>query len=826
MPLYLRCHTLVWLVVACVAAAVVLPALLAKADPARLNEQPTPPPAPPTAPALSAAASATVAADFARVARPFLEQHCLECHDDTTQKGGVRLDTLAADFASPESVKRWTDVHDALASGEMPPKKKARPAKSDADRMLGFVAGGLTAADEARHRSAGRVVLRRLNRAEYENTVRDLLGVDVDVKDLLPEDTAALGFDNVAAALNVSPVLMERYLEAADVALDAAVNFGPAPAAQTWTVSASPDTTNPKDYRFNTGVTTLADGAFVFFNSGETPIVTDRFKAPAPGRYRFRVTAYAHQSPGRPVVMNILAGSFDQRNPKRRTIGFFDVPPTPDQPRVVEFVEPLPKRGTIKIMAAETGTKGVRANAAEYKGPGLAIARVEVEGPLHDTWPPPGHQRLFGDVDVKTAGEKDVEGLLAPFAARAFRRPVTREDVRPYVELAASQLREKVPFEAAVRAAAKAVLCSPDFLFLQERPGRLDDHALSARLSYFLWSSMPDEELTRVAASGTLARPEVLRQQSERMLKDSRAGAFTENFTGQWLGLRQIDFTTPDKKLYPEFDDQLQWSMLEETRRFFDAVLGGDLSLLAFVDSDFSYLNGRLARHYGIEGVSGNELRRTPLPPGSHRGGVLAHASVLKVTANGTTTSPVVRGAWVMRNIVGRPPKPPPPNVPAVEPDIRGASTIREQLEKHRSLGACASCHLKMDPPGNALERFDVIGGWRDNYRSLGDGKPLTITVDGRPTRLKVGPKVDPADRLADGRAFDDFDAFKKLLAADGDQVARCLTEKLITYATGAGVDFADRRVVDGILQNVRGRQYGFRSLVHEVVQSRAFLEK
>jgi hypothetical protein len=318
----------------------------------------------------------------------------------------------------------------------------------------------------------------------------------------------------------------------------------------------------------------------------------------------------------------------------------------------------------------------------------------------------------------------------------------------------------------------------------------------------------------------------VLRAQVERMLADPKAKRFVKNFLGQWLDLRLIDDTTPDKQLYPEFDELLQVSMIAETEGFFAELLGKDLGTSNFVDSDFAILNERLARHYGIEGVLGQELRRVPLPAGSHRGGLLAQAAVLKVTANGTNTSPVVRGAWVLENLLGQPVPPPPPDVPAVEPDIRGAVTIREQLAKHRQQASCATCHRKMDPAGFALENFDVIGGWREHYRSLAVGEKVRAKVDGLQVKYLEGRPVEAADELADGRRFADVDELKKLLLADRAQIARCVAGKLLTYATGGGPTFADRQAIDRIVERSQKSDFGLRTIVHEVVQSPAFLDK
>ena len=374
--------------------------------------------------------------------------------------------------------------------------------------------------------------------------------------------------------------------------------------------------------------------------------------------------------------------------------------------------------------------------------------------------------------------------------------------------------------------AFRAVITSPRFLFLEELPGHLDQWALASRLSYFLWSTLPDEELQKLAASGTLSQPAILRGQVERMLASPKAKAFVENFVGQWLDLRQIDFTQPDRKLYPEFDDILKAAMVGETHAFFAQMLHDDASVSNFIHSDFLMLNRCIAEHYKIDGVTGEEFRRVPLSAGSHRGGVLTQASVLKVTANGTFSSPVLRGAWVMRRLLGEPPDPPPADVPAFEPDTRGATSIRQQLAKHRSVASCASCHTHIDPPGFALENFDVIGGWRERYRSETGESSSDIFRGRRVWEYRLGPKVDASGELADGRKFQNIDEFKQLLLQREDQVARNLTRNLLTYATGAGIQFADRDVVETILARVKSQGGGLRTLVHEIVQSQSFQSK
>jgi hypothetical protein len=386
--------------------------------------------------------------------------------------------------------------------------------------------------------------------------------------------------------------------------------------------------------------------------------------------------------------------------------------------------------------------------------------------------------------------------------------------------------QHRASFQEAMLTAYQAVLCSPDFLFLRERSKALDDYALASRLSYFLWSSMPDEELFSLAAGGKLRDPVIRRQQVERMLDSPKSHEFTRNFCGQWLDLRKIECTTPDRQLYPEFDEQLQEAMLKETELYFEEVLQNDLSLLNFVDSDWTIVNRRLAEHYGLPEVQGLEFRKVALPPESPRGGVLTQASVLKITANGTVTSPVLRGAWLLQRILGQPPAPPPPNVPALEPDTRGAVSIREQYAAHRQVQACAACHAKIDPHGFALETFDVIGGWRDAYRSLGKGAPVDRSVDGVRVNYRQGPLVEAADVLPDQRRFHNVQEYKRLLLDQPDPIARSLCEKLMIYALGRGLTVGDRPVVDRIVHRVQAENYGFRTLIHEIVASEPFVTK
>ncbi len=768
--------------------------------------------------------SAVPAAPLPAETKAFLQKHCFECHDADTQKGKLRLDHLSADFASPATAETWGKVFSQLEKREMPPKKKPQPSDAERQPVLDWLGRELRVAIAARQNAEGRVALRRLNRFEYQNTVHDLLGIEVNLMELLPEDGSAHGFDKVSSALTLSPVQVEKYLEAADVALDAALGVGPQPkflkeryAATNLVAGWAVASQRPLD-----------GGGLVIFNSGYSPTELRRFRAPAPGTYRLRVSAYGFQSSNEPVTFRLYSGNFNVGG-KTKLLGHFSAPP--DKPTVIELAAFLDTRGdTLKVIPY--GTINWQNKADVYAGTGIAVEWIEIEGPMEAAqWPPATRKQLVGNTDLERGTLADAERILKQFAPRAFRRPVSDADLAPYLALVRERLDRRVPFGDALRVGLKAILVSPRFLLLEEQPGKLDGYALAARLSYFLWSSMPDAELLAAAAKGDLAKPAVLRAQVERMLNHPKASAFTDDFTGQWLALRNIEFTTPDGRLYPEFDELLQVSMLQETHAFFDALLEKDLSVLNFVASDFAMLNERLARHYGIPGVTGLEVRRVTLKPEWHRGGVLTHASVLKVTANGTTTSPVVRGAWLADRILGKPVPPPPPNVPAVEPDIRGAKNIRDQLAKHRETETCAGCHAKMDPLGFALESYDVIGAWRDRYRISPERNQrgvewVTLVVNQRDMRVALGPKVDAGDTLADGRKFSDLAELKKHLLAEPDAITRGLAEKLLIYATGHGLEFTDEAVLSDIVRKVKARQHGFRSLMHEVVASTTFQTK
>ena len=507
----------------------------------------------------------------------------------------------------------------------------------------------------------------------------------------------------------------------------------------------------------------------------------------------------------------------------------------------------------------------IAGRAAKHVGPGVALDWFEIEGPLNPVWPPVSHSRLFGQLPIKpwAGGEalpphrekirslggylpsmhfdltpaerepkletvasehpvEDARTLLADFLPRAFRRDVAASEIEPYLRLLQTRLDAKDCFEDAMRRVYVAALTSPEFLFL---PKPTDDVALATRLSYWLWNGPPDEALLAACRDSSLHRPEILRTQVDRLLADPRAERFTQDFARQWLELSRLDETNPDPLLYPEYRFLLGQGVANETPAFLRELIVNDLPAHSLVRPGFAMLTQRLAEHYGITGVTGVEVRKVTLPPASLRGGLLGQAAIHKLTANGTTTSPVKRGVWVSDRLLDAPAPPPPPGVSAVDPDTRGTTTIREQLNKHRSDPNCAACHAKIDAPGFALEAFDPVGGWRSRYRSNGQGElpPEKGRTDWK-VEYKLGPSVDASGKLRDGRAFRDTAAFIDLIASDDEKLARAFVAHLSRYATGTEVNYADRAEIRRIVEQTKANHYGLRSLIHALAQSPLFL--
>ena len=462
--------------------------------------------------------------------------------------------------------------------------------------------------------------------------------------------------------------------------------------------------------------------------------------------------------------------------------------------------EPRPKKGNSDNKSKNLHLREMnRRLYPRFKGPSVRVYSYEIEGPLYDQWPPKSHTALYGD------GDLDVESLLTRFARRAFRRPLEKGEIDPIIGLVQKRTARGTALREAIQIGLRAILVSPAFLYIQESDGPLGDHALASRLSYFLWSSMPDEELLALAGRGSLDDADVLRRQVERMLKDPKARTFVEHFTERWLRLDLVGSMPPDPKAFAlYYEANLEDDIKTETHRFFQHLLSGNRPILDFLDSDYTFLNQSMARLYGIKGIEGRDFRRVTLKD-DRRGGLLGQASILTATANGIDTNPIIRGVWVMENILGKVPPKPPPNIEPLPPDVRGARTVRELLAKHRNSPACNECHRKIDPLGFALENFDPIGAWRKGY-----GKT----------------PVDASGRMTDGTSFSDIRGFKKILLEGKETFSRCLAEKMLTYAIGRSLDIGDRPHIDEIVEKLRARGYGLRDLVHLVVESRPFLNR
>jgi hypothetical protein len=491
-------------------------------------------------------------------------------------------------------------------------------------------------------------------------------------------------------------------------------------------------------------------------------------------------------------------------------------------PKEFEYRIYLQPHEIVKMELMDGTNWAPREELIELPGPFVAIRRMEMEGPLLDQWPPKGHRTLLGTRDASLLRDDDMPVILAELAPLLFRRPVNDSVVREYVEFYSTAHQQNESPLDAFKITVKAMMASPHFLYHVEPAEKPDDYALANRLSYFLWRSVPDAELWELASAGRLSQPQVLRRQVDRLLADPKSERFLRDFVGQWLDIEGVGEMLPDGDLYPEYDAELGRAMVQETESFVREILHRDLSLTNLIDSDWAMLNARMAEHYDIEltsrEVPPDQFRRVALNKSeTMRGGLLTQASVLNITSNGTTTSPVVRGVWVLERLLGTPAPPPPPDVPAIEPDIRGATTIQEQLAKHRSIAQCAACHRKIDPYGFALENFDVIGGWREKYRAL---KP---TANPNRPQLIDGPDVVAADNLPRYGEFKDFGEFRDLLHKQEDLVFSNMARQLATFALGRSMDFADEEGLQQIVAATKANGGGMKTMIRELVSSELF---
>ncbi len=862
---------------------------------------------------------------------PLLNRYCVKCHGQTKPKGGVNFTTYPDASAVRRDRKTWAKVLENVESGLMPPEGDM-PSEEEAARLTGWVQAVFSKAD-CDLAEPGRVTIRRLNRTEYNNTIRDLLGVDFQPANDFPLDDVGYGFDNIGDVLTLPPLLMEKYLSAAEQIAEKAIVV-PRP----W-----PGSIRAWSAQQLEGGNLHQGTARSLASRGE---VVASFDAPRDAEYTVRIQAYGQQAGPEPARMGLLVDG--------KEIRVFDVPQVETEPGAFEAVVPLkagphrlafaflndyyqpdakdPKlRGdrNLYVVSAEvqgpsgpplwpvgtfearslqggnlggsvrtlssTGTvsaevefpvdgeyhvlarafgqqagpepvkmavridgkdiqvlevKAVEAEPGDYevivpvlKGKrtvGLAflndyyqpdakdpklrgdrnlyVERLEVFGPAPSKLPE-SHRRILVRTPKNDGEWRDAaREILERFASKAYRRPARSEEIGRMLGLVEMAHKDGEPFERAIQLAVTAILVNPNFLYRVELDRRwgletekqppvrpLNDFELASRLSYFLWSSMPDDELFDLARQKKLQDDPVLEAQARRMLKDPKARALVENFAGQWLTLRNLKTANPDPERFPGFDDALRSAMQTETELCFEAILREDRSVLEFLDADYTFLNERLAKHYGIKDVKGDQFRRVSLPKDSPRGGVLTQASVLTVTSNPTRTSPVKRGKWILEQILGTPPPPPPPNVPELKEEAVLTGTLRERMEQHRTNPSCASCHAKMDPLGFGFENFDAVGAWRDKDGNF---------------------PIDPSGNLPSGESFRGSEDLKALLKGRSAQFTHSLSEKLLTYALGRGLEYYDACAVDTIAQRVAEDGYRFSRLVVEIVKSEPFRKR
>jgi len=788
---------------------------------------------------------------FQKTVLPILEAHCTKCHGGETPKAKLDLKGARSLEALRAQQGHWFQVLERVESGTMPPEGSSPLSTAEKRILTAWVHGEFTNLLVEQQRQEGRSKLRRFSRNEYANTIFDLFGVRPAVVRNLPGDGRVDGYDKVSAALPFSTASTEGTMKMAEELVTSM--FAP-PAKRTgshyrlWGGSSEQSAGH---------ILELPDGTMVSFNtdttSGPLRLKTPEGKltsyggARVPGVHKLRLSVYAYQT-DKPMLFGIYAGHTGAYPQLIELLKVLEA--QPGKPTVVETEVYLRTRLDNDIAPVNDGFRliplglGVQVpkntQASNCKGPGLAVQWVDVEEP---ETPLPGLGWLTADFtpavldafakpnltlttknlklpreDLQSVMEKTFRRL----GSRLFRRDLTGAEAGACWESYRKRLEGGTPFKTAFIEEVALLMTAPDFLCVLEKPGKLDDFALASRLSYFLWNSTPDDELLAIARQGRLGDPAVLREQTERMLKDSRSQRFVKDFVNQWLGLSGIDNTTPDKDLYPEYDDVLKYSSVQETQASFRHILEKNLSVRDFVAPDWAIVNAPLANLYGIPGVDGFVMREVRLPADSPFGGLWTQAATMKVTANGTLTSPVKRGVWVAERLLGIAVPPPPPNIEPVDPDTRGARTLREQLDLHRGKGSCAACHAKFDPYGFALESFDVMGNFRTKYRTA---DPDAAKRKGQ-ARWKDGLPVDASGTTPDGKAFAGVQSLRKNLASQPEQLARGVARHLLTYATGEPTTPLDHATIDAIVTQSAGEAYGLRSIVHGVVQSDLFRSK
>lgn len=764
----------------------------------------------------------------------FLKQHCTKCHDAKKQKGDLRLDNLAVDLTSPKIMSHWEESMNRLNSGDMPPDDEPRPKPEEIAKVSDWIADQLHESEIVRQTSQGeRVTFHKLSREEYANTIRDLLGVTFDVRAPtgLPEDPDWKGFERIGSILTLSPAHVEKYMAAAEAVLDEALSIRPEPKREK--ILWEPWDMRWKGFKEEYTARGIADQVRIEIVPNNYTTDSWNLEVKTTGDYLLRLKLSGlRPEGGRAPRLKVYMSSIDKTLIER------DIDAAEDKPITIEarvhlvagkypvrIINSVPGPNPEGRRSRHSGTPNAFTNTRsrvpwqikltddDFKPiePTLIIDRVEWDGPIVESWPTDAHQRIFAS--------KNAREVVTKFAEQAWRRPVSAEEITPLLQPFEQSQKLGDSFELAVKNSLVAVLCSKSFIYLAEgdakRPRQqLTDHELAARLSYFLWSTMPDARLLDLARQNKLHEPATLRAEVKRLLADDRAQAFAQSFPRQWLQLRKVGMFPPDKVLYPDYDENLEQSMIAETTGFFAELMRRNGPLREFLDSDWSMINERLAMHYGIDGVRGDQLQCVALKPELHRGGLLTHASVLSLTSDGTRHRPVHRGVWLLDAIIGKPAPPPPANVPALStPDAKTKkTTVREKLELHRSDPNCTACHNKIDPIGIAFDNYDAIGRWR-TVESIKDG-------------TGADPTLDPSGKLPDGRAFADAAGFKKILLDDIDRFAAAFTEKLATYALRRGMTFSDRADLKRVAEEAKRNDYQIVSMIENLVCSPLFVKR
>lgn len=765
--------------------------------------------------------------------RSFLENNCYDCHQGESAEAALDLEKLSFDLGDSGNLQRWVRVYDRVHEGEMPPADYGEADPKERRAFLSATHHGLTNFQTGIHTKYGRVRGRRLTRKQIERSLQDLLAIDIPLLDYLPEEQKTEGFTTVASGQGMSHFQLAAHLETVDIALDEAFRraLSPEDEYQRDFDAKGVARTNPKrrcrEPEMRNGKAVIWSSGMIYY--GRMPATT----AKTDGWFEFEVTVSGLKLPKTGGVWStVRSGPCVSSAPLLSNVTTFEAM---EKPQVVKFTTWLPKGHMLEIRPGDTTLKkgrfaGGQVGVGEGEPqdlPGIAFDRVTMKQVHLNGGDDQVREYLLGDLKVEPQKDKrkpwkvisknpktDAERLLTRFASRAFRRPVTSDEMQPYLEEVNAAIDDKADFVDAIRLGYRALLCSPRFIYFAEEPGSLDDYEVATRLSYLLTGSTPDDQLMQLASDGKMRDPETLKQQTRRLLSGSGGERFLHDWAAEWLDLDQIDFTQPDAKLYRDFDPIVEQAMLQETETYLGEMLEENLSVSRLIDSDFTYLNSRLARYYGIDGITGGELRRIKLKPQDRRGGLITQGAIMKVTANGSNTSPVIRGVWVSERLLGVEVPPPPSNVPAVEPDIRGAKTIREQLAKHRSQGQCASCHTKVDPAGFALENYDPTGKWRDHYPKL----------QGR--NVKKGPEIDASYELPSGMEFKNIDGFQKIVTSHPHRLAANVAEHLLVYGTGAKIEYVDRPQVELIANKAAAEDFGFRTIIEHVVSSDLFLSK